>query len=455
MTTSILSTQKKIYKILDNFHATVIIDHNPYSLFLEDVFSMAARDNSKRRYLFVSKLIGKHIPVRPQIPLLTGFLLASRLADHLGLPIDQSKIDDVVRILSLGDTDVCSAMPRFNFDGKVLFLGFAETATALGQSAYACFAENSNYLHTTREDPPGVYDAIYFTEDHCHAPEQKCLVLEPSLFKDKDFIVLVDDEITTGNSGLNIIRAIQKRFPQRRYIVLVILDWRSAAARQKYRLAEEELGVKIDVVSLLSGSFTISGTSLHNPVNGNNSHRKNSDYRMRLPLVKMISAPLGDEIKIHGSTNLSYLRYTGRFGIDANDLYSLEIKTRKLGEKLRSTRKGRNTLCLGTGEFMYIPFCIADHMGEGVCVQSTTRSPVYPHSGPEYAVKESLAFYDPYRPEIKNFVYNIKPGHYDDIYIFWERDTSPEQVQPLVTALGGLGIANITFVSHISQTERA
>lgn len=447
--------QKETCRISKELQIAIEINHNPYSLLLDNVLAMAARNNSKRSYLFVSKLIGKHIPVKPQIPLITGSLLAAHIADYIGLTVKQEQVDDIVEALSTGNPNDCLPILRFKSVDKVLFkvlfIGFAETATALGHAVYACFAENSSYLHTTREKFPSGDDTIYFTEDHCHAPAQKCIVLEPSLFKDKDYIILIDDEITTGNFGLNTIRAIQKKFPQKRYVIVAILDWRSTASKQKYKVAAEELNIKIDVISLLSGSFTISDTALHNqppPENNNHPQQAKSSPPAELPPVKMIHAPLGDEIKHPDGTNLPYLRHTGRFGVNGDDSNSLEILIKELGEKLRVTRRGEKTLCLGTGEFMYIPFCIACHMGEGVVVQSTTRSPVYPNQWPEYAIKDAIEFYDPSMEETANFVYNIKSGGYDEVYIFWERYTSPEQVLPLVKGLNSFGIVNITFVSH-------
>ena len=35
---------------------------------------------------------------------------------------------------------------------------------------------------------------------------------------------------------------------------------------------------------------------------------------------------------------------------------------------------GKRTLCLGTGEFMYIPMKIAAEMGENILYQSTTKA---------------------------------------------------------------------------------
>ncbi|NQD52427.1 hypothetical protein HP440_18145, partial [Bacillus altitudinis] len=46
----------------------------------EHLFDMAARVNKKRAFLFVSKVLGKHMPVHPLKPLLVSGLLAMAYA---------------------------------------------------------------------------------------------------------------------------------------------------------------------------------------------------------------------------------------------------------------------------------------------------------------------------------------------------------------------------------------
>ena len=55
----------------------VQIDSNPLGLSVETMYEMAARINKKRSFLFVSKVLGKHITRRPQVPLVASALLAS------------------------------------------------------------------------------------------------------------------------------------------------------------------------------------------------------------------------------------------------------------------------------------------------------------------------------------------------------------------------------------------
>lgn len=420
------------------------MEENPYSLPAGSIFSLAARNNPRRSYLFVSKLIGKHIPVQPRVPFAAGFLLASRLAETLGISVSSKLIGEAVNFLT-GASGYCLPAHPYHLPGKTLFIGFAETATALGHSVFNSLTGNVRYLHTTRENIQGSRDTIYFTEDHCHAPDQRCLISDADILRDNDIVVLIDDEITSGNTCLNIIKTIQKKYPQKKYVILTILDWRSKEAGERYSRFEQYFGVQIEVVSLLKGHFWSEGDS---PVINNSL----KSIKGSLPDINMLHLEMGSKINAvyPGGEKVDYLRYTGRFGIDERDNTLLHAEAREIGRKLSVIRKGGKTLCLGTGEFMYIPFLIALYMGDGVLVQSTTRSPVHPHLREDYAVKYAITFEDPFRPGIKNFIYNIPPGYYDEIFVFWERKVLPEQVAPLVQSLKRLGVNNIVFVSFCS-----
>lgn len=442
MITPALFTKEISHTVLNNLKVRIKVAHNPYSLPPESLFSLAARNNPKRSYLFVSKLIGKHIPVHPRVPFLTGYLLASRLAEWLGLQTSQTKINTAANMLTC-DCYSDFQIPTYHFPGKALFIGFAETATALGHAVFNCFTGDISYKHTTREHLEGACDTIYFTEEHCHAPEQRLLISDTHSVTENDLLVLIDDEITSGNTCLNIIATIQKKYPQKNFIILTILDWRTAEANLKYQTAAQALGVQIEVLSLLKGSFDLEGDSpvINEPL---------AVSEESIPAVTMVHGEMGDELTgiSPGSKGCTYLGCTGRFGVNISDTKQLIIKATDLGGRLSGMRQGGQTLCLGTGEFMYIPFLIASCMGTGVMVQSTTRSPVHPAQRDDYAVKYAITFEDPFRPGIKNYIYNIPPYHYDEVFVFWEREVSPEQVAPLVQALAKAGVKQIIFVSN-------
>ena len=77
-------------------------------------------------------------------------------------------------------------------------------------------------------------------------------------------ICLVDDEITTGNTALNIIASIQKRFPRKEYTVLSLLDWRSEEDQQRLKEFEKLHDVQITTYALLTGTIQVEGTPSFN-----------------------------------------------------------------------------------------------------------------------------------------------------------------------------------------------
>ena len=51
---------------------------NRYNLSANQLFAIGKRDNNaKRNFLFVSKVLGKHLAVKPEIVRATGYLLSS------------------------------------------------------------------------------------------------------------------------------------------------------------------------------------------------------------------------------------------------------------------------------------------------------------------------------------------------------------------------------------------
>ena len=80
---------------------------------------------------------------------------------------------------------------------------------------------------------------------------------------------------------------------------------------------------------------------------------------------------------------------------------------------------GHKVLVLGTGEFMHAAYVLGAGLardGVVVAVQSTTRSPIRRWG----AVAHTLAFADNYGEGIPNFLYNVRPGQYDHVFICHE-----------------------------------
>jgi uracil phosphoribosyltransferase len=447
------------YPVLEELEIEVYVASNEYHIPIDALFLMAARRNTKRGFLFVSKVLGKHIPVHPMIPLLGAGALAGRYAsimyDDRSLEqhcdFSQAFIDSSV----MQSTWNYIKQHPLALGEKTLFIGFAETATALGHGVFSCFAENGKYLHTTREKILDVENTLHFAEEHSHAVEHYCYAAQAEWFANEDMVVLVDDEITTGKSALNFIRAIQHRYPRKRYAVLSLLDWRSQADKQQYEEAQKELQIQIHTISLLSGDIVIKGKPIadyqHMPAYPGQAYAKPT---VEMLVVKEDIGGLRKYFSLNTKAEKNttpYLEATGRFGITSQEQAGIEEKLRRIGSWLKEKRQGSKTLCMGTGEFMYIPFTISSYMGEGVRVQSTTRSPIYPVQRENYGVQWAVSFNSPEDSCVMNYAYNIPPGFYDDIFIFLERQATEEQLESLLNAFALLGVSKIYVVACVGS----
>ncbi|MCU6794132.1 phosphoribosyltransferase family protein [Paenibacillus sp. WQ 127069] len=433
---------KHTYKIKDQLEVIVHVTSNPLNLPMDELFLMAARINKKRSFLFVSKVLGKHIPVNPHVSLLGGAALAVLLQQESGGPVsvDLPEIVQAIRNPAVYAADVYASLKRspLLIDQPHLFIGFAETATALGHSMYEVFSGPTRYLHTTRESIRELDSILSFEEEHSHATAHRCYARDERFFQGTQPVVLVDDEITTGKTALNMIRDLHMKFPRSKYIVASLLDWRSDADREQFTMLEAELDIEIVCLSLIEGQIEVHGSSIEymdeaapsmNAAAEPSTITKHYVYNDFDHMEVSSGNSLGD-------VNLNpYVSLTGRFGLQYGDNSLLDKQVQQSAAFLGSLRTGANTLCIGTGEFMYVPMRIAAAMGDGILYQSTTRSPIHPSQEVGYAIRYRDAYTSPEDPAVMNFLYNIPPGHYDELFVFMEREASSEAERPFVEAL--------------------
>ena len=438
------SNKKILLPIIHNLKMMIEIEKNPFGLPLDDFFSMAARINKKRSFLFVSKLLGKHIPINPKLGLLTGFLLACRYEE-----IVTNKISDTRDYLLHTYHQSKTAFRDDPFIKKEvaspIIIGFAETATALGHSFFQAF-QQAIFFHTTRELANELSPIISFEEEHSHATSHRCYVDETVLNNDRE-IILVDDELTTGKTAINIIRDIQKKYPRNRYTVVSLLDWRSDEHLTEMKKLEEELQITIQSVCLLKGKFTLIEDNFDLSI-----EYAKEDIISYNPTIEYISLenylhnrllPLTSTTQNGRKKREYYLKDTGRFGIEKSDVSDDWIH--EVSSMLKEKRIGK-TLCIGTGEFMYIPMKIASLMGEELSFQSSTRSPIFPNNEEHYGAKTAISFANPEDPTIVNYLYNIEKYMYDDIFLFFERKVEEKDLQGLIERLKESYIKKINIV---------
>ncbi|USK60484.1 phosphoribosyltransferase family protein [Peribacillus asahii] len=445
---------KEVYHIMDGLTVEVNVLQNPYQFELSQLFQMATRINKRRSFLFVSKVLGKHLAVDPNIPLVVGKLLAMRYVE-LVHGVKDPRMQAVVHALQTKSrlSEVLADIERqpILLDQPLTVMGFAETATALGHAVFSAFGEQTKYIHTTREQIQELTSVINFEEEHSHATSHRVYASNSAFFDNDSEVVLVDDEITTGKTAINIIRTMKEQYPQKtRFTVVSILDWRSHEHRERYEQLEEELNITIHTVALLDGMITVSGE----PVLSKENQSIRSSYLE--PTLSFL--PSDNDVKtseIKGITSIStdgtvnrspYLLATGRFGLTRAEesLYSNELQA--VAEYVKKQRKGSRTLVIGTGEFMYVPMKIAAQLGENVFFQSTTRSPIYQRDIESYTIQQKFSFDSPENTGTTNFLYNIKQNQYDELIILVERMHSEDDIRSLVEELKRTNITTITVV---------
>jgi hypothetical protein len=247
--------------------------------------------------------------------------------------------------------------------------------------------------------------------------------------------------MTTGKTAINIIQSIHAQFPRKEYSVVSILDWRSEENKQQFAQLEKTLGISINIVSLMSGNVQVEASGKLQ------EQEQPHPYQGIEPFIEEISlSAFFDKAcsAINNSTPL--IKETGRFGTDSHDNKVLHKKISAAAALLRQHRTGGNTLCLGTGEFMYIPMKLAAEMGSNVFYQSSTRSPIYIQDIDGYGAKHGISFPNPEDQDVAHFVYNIPPGEYDELFVFLEREIQAENLQPLLKQVEKLQIKSIKIV---------
>lgn len=351
---------------------------------LDRLCGFAARRNPRRGFLFVSRVLGRHVPVRPACMRWTHARLAARIPPDL--------------------------------PGPVLFLGLAETATGLGQGVREAWRRRTGrpdtlFLHSTRyrldREP-----LLHFREEHSHAPAH--LVYRPRSEASRRMlelvrsVVLVDDEASTGTTFLNLSRALATVLPSvERAMMAVLTDWCGLAGRSAVLAA---LPVPARMVSLLAGSYAFTPKP---GLEGADPPTAGGDGAPKDALLARDHGRLGGRV----------------------DAARVRATARRLFR-----RPGERVLVLGTGEFVHPPYRLAaelERLGTDVRFQATTRSPALVG----HALERALQFTDNYGDGIPNWVYNVRREAYDRVLVCHE--TPADTLDPIL--LAGLAAQPVAF----------
>ncbi|MFH0244517.1 phosphoribosyltransferase [Streptomyces sp. HK10] len=327
---------------------------------LRDLLGLALRRNPRRAHLLVSQVLGKHVPQLPGIVHGTGLDLGRRVRELLGADA-----------------------------GRAVVLGYAETATGLGHSV-ADGLGTAPYLHSTRRAVPGVEPVGGFEEEHSHATSHLLLPEDPELPAGDGPLVLVDDEFSTGTTVLNTITALHRAFPRERYVIVALTDLRGPEDRARLEKFTADLGVRIDVVALATGTAELPDGVLERGAALVEAH----DSPPPRP------APGFDPGQVH-RVDLDWppgLPDGGRHGFTPAHRARLEAALPAMADRIaaRLPEGARRVLVLGCEELMYAPLRLAGALtgatGAEVRYSTTTRSPVLAVDEPGYAIRTRLVF---------------------------------------------------------------
>jgi len=357
---------KKLAVELDT--GTLFVELEPGPVPLKRLLGFAARISSKRKFLLVSKVLGKHYPVSP-------------------------------RMMSWSYRALARAVLKNQIGRQSLWIGMAETATGLGYGVFekACQTgiEQALFMQTTRYHLEGTL-RLEFEESHSHAkdfflyfpdkPEYR------KQFLNAETLVLIDDEISTGKTFLRLINAYQKINPHLSKVFIVsLVNFAHPNDRQSL---ESQVGIKVVWVYLRQGLL----------------HFEDSQ--------NLVIDQISVNVSGNGACKRHLLAWPARLGTRGPINLEKDVLHKLMGY-FAKTDDMRPILVLGTGECNAPAYLLGrelENSGYKVKIQSTTRSPI--HQGQD--IKQMCQFEDNYQDGIPNFLYNMNPDDYREIILCHE-----------------------------------
>ncbi|MFI1472007.1 phosphoribosyltransferase [Streptomyces wuyuanensis] len=415
---------------------------------LKELLGLALRRNPKRAHLLVSHVLGKHVPQKPSVVYGHGYELGLRVRELLGR----------------------------EEAGRAVVLGYAETATGLGHSVADGLAL-APYLHSTRRPVDGVGRAGGFEESHSHATSHLLLPEDPKLLAGEGPLVLVDDEFSTGNTVLNTIRDLHARHPRGRYVIVALVDMRSAEDLGRLDGFAQEMEARIDLVAHAGGTVRLpegvlekgqalvaaheaagaadpapgasgeapgrpggdgpdgaggaDGADVTGGAEGRAGHGRSLPHAVRVDLDWPAHIPDGGR---HGFTPAHRAELEAALpamahrvaealgGIGPAEPGGARPRTAGAAASPETDRSPR-VLVLGFEELMYAPLRLALELERNdaafeVRYSTTTRSPVLAVDDPGYAIRTRLVFPahdEPADGPGERYAYNVADGGFDAV----------------------------------------
>ena len=213
---------------------TLLLQSSEHRETLDNIVAFACRENPKRHFILINKLIGRYTPTAPSVMRATY----NQLAERVG------------------------------YDSDCYVVSFAEAATGLGAGVADSLARDQDnevyFQHTTRHK---LEEELWFTvdEEHSHAVNHLFYKPSPDLYeaiiKSKK-LVIVDDEITTGRTiKVFLLQILPYLADLEEIVITYIVD----LIALKNHLQDLNLDIPIRYVSLVKANITLKKDPEFNP----------------------------------------------------------------------------------------------------------------------------------------------------------------------------------------------
>lgn len=336
-------------------------------------------NNTKRNYLVLNEAQCKHVPSSP------------------------------AKALKMFD-DLADLVKDYKNEQRLLVVGFAETATAIG--AEVATKLNCDYVNTTRESFSAEF--FEFSESHSHATEQKLVKVDLNYY---NHILFVEDEVTTGNTILKIVNILTMENSNLKFSVLSILNGMSEENLKTYNDANIDVHY---LVKLDNSGFSAEADTYN--LNGSifDMNNTRADYVFRFSLA-----------------NTRKITDITQYNKDLDAICS----------QLACKDGVKTILVLGTEECMYPAIKIGaylESLGYDVKSHSTTRSPIGVVNSADYPLHTQICLTSLYDISRDTYLYNLRK--YDAVYIVGDYKYHTDGFSDLITALRLFGNNNITEI---------
>ena len=347
--------------------------------------------NTKRTYLLVDPLQGKHLPVKPS--------------------------EAMEMLHSLGE------LVKKEYGGSKLVIGFAETATAVGMAVAEVIGDDCVYIHTTRENISSESDWIEFQEEHSHATDQKLAASNlKKWLAETDTVIFVDDEISTGKTIINFIEQLKIYYPE-------IAEKKLVAASIINRVSEQNnakmMSFGIESISLLKMDETdLAGCVEKYNIRGAEELNKKADtaeYELVVSETGLLDPRLGVDTGVYKDNCKEFaVEFTGRIELDDTV---------------------KRVLVLGTEECMYPAIVLGDTIEKefkvDVLTHSSTRSPIGICDDVDYPIHRGFKIKSFYDDERSTYIYNLEK--YDLVIVVTDSKFEFSGDNTLIEALHQMG----------------